>query len=84
MHTILDFITWRIKTLNLGFFLQFLIKIFTGFIEKTISILTWFLTGKIFFVFLEVLTKTGYFNTGFVFFFWNDKQKKRPRLNKIA
>ena len=40
MHTILDFITWRIKTLNLCFFLHFLIKIFTGFIKKTISMST--------------------------------------------
>jgi len=40
MHTILDFITWGIKTLNLCFFLHFLIKIFTGFIKKTISMST--------------------------------------------
>jgi len=41
-----------------------------------------FFSFKFFFVFLEVLTKTGYFNTGFVFF-RNDK-KNRLRLNKTA
>jgi len=37
-----------------------------------------------FFVFLEVLTKTGYFNIGFVFFFQMTKKKNKLRLNKIV
>jgi hypothetical protein len=37
---------------------------------------------SIFFVFLEVLTKTGYFNTGFVFF-QNDKKQTEIKQNNV-